>query len=110
MSSRRFNDQQLTKIKKLIQDKLALKKDLNDLRKILMMKHEEITKHEYLQYRIKKLTDMWPRLTTSVFTKFNQDSKTGQLVLINNNALSSRDLSRELQQPQYKQKPDQRAH
>lgn len=95
----------MSKIKKLIQDKLALKKDLNDLRKILMMKIEDITKHEYLQYRIKKLTDMWPRLTTSVFSKFTQDPKTGQLILMNTHAMGHRTHSSEL----YKNKPDQRA-
>jgi hypothetical protein len=54
----------MAKIKRLIQDKQTLKKDLNDVRKILIMKPEEFTKHEYLQYRIKKLNDMWPKLTT----------------------------------------------
>jgi hypothetical protein len=83
MSSRRFNDQQMAKIKRLILEKHQLKKDLNDIRKILLMKPEEYTKHEYLQYRIKKLNDMWPRLKSSVYPKFGTDPKTGRPVLIN---------------------------
>lgn len=67
MSSRRFNETQMAKIKRLIHDKQVLKKDLNDLRKILLMRPEEFSKHEYLQYRIKKLNDMWPRMMQSVY-------------------------------------------
>ena len=70
MSSRRFNETQMAKIKRLISDKQVLKKDLNDLRKILLMRPDDSSKHEYLQYRIKKLTDMWPRMAQSVFSKF----------------------------------------
>jgi len=70
MSSRRFNETQMAKIKRLIQDKQVLKKDLNDLRKILLMRPDDFQKHEYLQYRIKKLNDMWPRMMQSVYSKF----------------------------------------
>lgn len=73
MSSRRFTDAQMAKIKRLILEKHQLKKDLNDVRKILLMDAQEFTKHEYLAYRIKKLNDMWPRLKQSVYPKFGTD-------------------------------------
>lgn len=75
----------MAKIKRLIQDKQQLKKDLNDVRKILLMKPEDFMKHEYLQYRIKKLTDMWPRMTSSVYAKFQRDPKTGHYIMVGEN-------------------------
>ena len=67
----------MAKIKRLILDKQTLKKDLNDVRKILIMKADEFTRHEYLQYRIKKLNEMWPRMTNHVYSRFQKDAKTG---------------------------------
>jgi hypothetical protein len=83
VSSLKFNEKAFGKIKKLINDKQVLKKDLNDVRKILLMKPDEFNKHEYLTYRIKKLSDMWPSMQKNVYPKFKRDNK-GQYVLLQN--------------------------